>query len=154
MNRMILLLNLVVLVVSFALALSSTNSQIGILRSTSEAANAPRIPRRGAGDRSDAAIRYLRVVQSLENVAPAEVLDALTVDQLLSIRAAMFLYRNAVARGVLEGLGSDSGGRALLADYASIGKEARREIERELASHFDDTNVVWRLTAEIIRNSQ
>ena len=45
MNRMILLLNVVVLVVNFMLAMSATDSQIGLVQSASEIANYPRASR-------------------------------------------------------------------------------------------------------------
>ena len=152
MNRAILLLNLTVLVVSFVLALSSSNSQIGILRSAEAAANPSWSPRRGPRDDSGAALGYLRVVQSLETIVPPQERERLSGSQMLAIRNAMERYRAAVSTGVVDGLATESKGAELLATYAAIGKAARGEVENELATYFDDRNLVFRLTAEIIRN--
>ena len=111
MNRMILWLNLGVLVASLFLALSTADSQIGILNSTSEAANAPRLSRRAFRDES--AVAYLRVVQALENAATKSVLDALTVDQLFAIRTAMIRYQSVVSGGVLRGLAEGGDARSV-----------------------------------------
>ena len=70
MNRLILVLNVIVLVVTFVLALSATNSQIGLTRSASEIANYPRAARSTAWATPGASLAYLRVVQSLAGTAP------------------------------------------------------------------------------------
>lgn len=146
MNRMVLLLNVVVLVVNFTLAMSATDSQIGVLRSTSRVAYGTAF----SIQRSERAIPYLRVVQSLERIAPQDTLADLDAEGLASIYEAVNSYEAVVRSGVVRALGETGDSQKLRRNYADLGREARAEVERTLSSVFRDAGFVSRLTAEII----
>jgi len=163
MNRLILLLNVVVLVVNFLLALSTTDSQIGILQTTSAVAT-PRVRGHQRVLAQDPSVAYLRTVQLLEDFAPAPVLDGLGEPQLAAILEAVRAYYEAVSayyeavsayyEAVSMGAASVEGrsGRELLQAHEALGRGARAEVERKLAAGFRDPAVVHRLATEVVRN--
>jgi hypothetical protein len=149
MNRVILLLNVTVLVVNFMLALTATDSQIGLMQSTAAIANYPRAPRRGMGEGADSSHACLRVVQSLESLAPQ---TPLTTDKLQTIYDAVRSYRAVVGRGVARSLYESEDGSDLRGLYQSLGKAARQEIELVLGRSFSDGSLVQRLATEVIKS--
>jgi len=149
MNRVILLLNVVVLVVTFVLALSATDSQIGLLRSASEAANL-RVSHRAS--QGGSALPYLRVVQSLESITPpGSSQDVFEAEKLRAVYDAMRLYQDLIDRGVAGVLARSDRGQVLLSAYEELGRSARQELEMALSPHFDDATFVRRLATEIIK---
>ena len=145
MNRVILILNTVILVVTFLLALSATDSQIGLLRSASGMSmrfSRPQAP-------TDNAIAYLRVIQSLDNIVPRST--KLSVDQLGAIHDAVQRYKQVVDDGVVRSLGEAAGEDPRRA-YDRLGKEARDAVEHALANSFSDRSTLRRLTTEVIKH--
>jgi len=117
-NRVVLLLNTVILVVSFFLAYSSSSSQLGLLEaSVRSSGGTQRI-----GVRSHDDIAFLRMVQSLGNRAQ------LTKDQLRAVREAMLLYRQATSAAVSDALDGD-GSEPAKAELDLVGKRVRLQIE-------------------------
>jgi len=97
-NRVVLLLNTVILVVTFLLAYSSSSSQIGLLEaSVRSSGGTQRI-----GVRSHDDVAFLRLVQSLGNR-----IQKLTRAQLRAVREAMLLYRQATSAAVSDALDGD-----------------------------------------------
>ena len=149
MNRIVLLLNVVVLLVNFAVCLTFSSTQIGILDTTLRATShgVPRASRVGGHDLSTA---YLRVVQSLESVVPGDE-SKRTPDQYRAIYDAIALYYEVVRAGVANTLGSSEDPDAIREAHAEIGRVARFEVERELVGAFHGP-AVQRLTTQIIRS--
>ena len=150
MHRTILLLNVIVLVVNFAVALSATDSQIGLMRSTSGIAN--RVTWQGGGPHRADSLAYLRIVQSLQGATPAD--QPLSTEQLQAVHEALDRYRRVIDGGV---------GRILLGEHETeqarrpfdvLGKQAREEVEYMLAAALQDPALVSRLTTEIIRHAR
>jgi hypothetical protein len=148
---MILLLNVIVLVVNFFLALTATDSQIGLVRSASEIANYPRTSRREALAAPGASLAYLRVVQSLEGL-PASKASPLTAEKLRTVYDAVRTYQRAVSHGVSDSLYASSEGADLRGAHATLGKAARQEVEHVLSAGFSDGALVERLATEVIRS--
>jgi hypothetical protein len=150
MNRVILLLNVTVLVVNFLLALTATDSQIGLIRSASEIANYP--SRRTALTAPGSSLAYLRVVQSLESIVPRDTSRPLTADKLRTLYDAVRAYQGAVNRGVARTLyeaDEESDQRGV---YQTLGKAARQEVEHVLSASFRDGTLVQRLATEVIKS--
>ena len=142
MHRTILLLNVTVLVVTFVLALSATESQIGLLRSTSGIAN--RVTWRGGGPHRADSLAYLRIVQSLQGVGPAG--QPLSTEQLQAIHEALDRYRRVVDGGVGRILLGEDDTEQPRRPFDVLGKQAREEVEYLLAATFQDPALVSRLT--------
>ena len=145
MNRVVLLLNTGILVVTFLLAMSATDSQIGLLKSASGMPMRPVRPHTA----SDPSMAYLRVVQTLDSVLPRGA--KVHASQLASIHEAVQRYYYTVREGVLESLGHSGDGDAREA-AALRSKEAREQVERTLASSFSDPTVLRRLTTEVTKS--
>ena len=145
MNRVILLLNTAILVVTFVLALSATDAQIGLLQSASGISmrSARRV------ESTDSAIAYLRVIQSLDNIVPRST--KLSPDQFGAIHEAVRRYKQVVDAGVSRSLveEADEDPRR---GYDRLGKEARDAIEHALANAFSDRSTLRRLTTEVIKH--
>jgi hypothetical protein len=149
MHRTILLLNVIILVVNFVLALSATDSQIGLMRSTSGIAN--RVTWRGGGLHRADSLAYLRIVQSLQGSAPAD--KPLSTEQLQAVHDALDRYRRVIDGGVARILlGEDT--EHARRPFDVLGKQAREEVEYMLAATFQDSALVSRLTTEIIRHAR
>jgi hypothetical protein len=119
------------------------------MQSTAEIASYPRAPRRGMGGGADSSLAYLRVVQSLESLAPQ---TPLTADKLQTIYDAVRSYRAVVGRAVASSLYESDDGSDLRGLYKSLGKAARQEIELVLATSFSDGTLVQRLATEVIKS--
>ena len=151
LNRVVLLLNVGVLVVNFFLALTATDSQIGVMQTTARLSGRRVAWRRPPPDPSAA---FLRVVQALDAAAPP---DALGVEQLRTVRLATDRYYLLVRNGVAEALaredGQDGGGERVTARQvlAGVARTARLELERELATSLRDPSLVSRAATAIIR---
>ena len=117
MNRMTLLLNGVILIVTFLVALSATDSQVGLLRSASASQS---VRRSSLPDTTAPA--FLRVVQSLENFLPPKTLDNLSTEQLDTIHEAVRRYYLSVRAAVAREGSSTAKGRELLRAYGNIGR--------------------------------
>lgn len=149
MNRIVLLLNVVVLLVNFAVCMTFSTSQIGILDTTLRATShgGARGPSAGGQDVSTA---YLRVVQSMDSVMPGDRAKR-TPEQYRAVYEAVALYYEVVQAGVASTLGNSEEPDAVSDAYAEIGRAARFEVERALVGSFHGSTV-QRLTTEIIRN--
>ena len=148
MNRVVLILNALILITSFVLALSATDSQIGLLRSASAAQGG--FVRRPA--RIDVGPAYLRVVQSLKNFMPPTMVASLTPEQLDTIREAVREYYLAISAALVHANASKATGRELIRAYDDVGRKARGEVEEVVMQAFLDRAVVSRLATEIIRH--
>ncbi|MHC4163703.1 MAG: hypothetical protein ACYSUM_16370 [Planctomycetota bacterium] len=150
MHRTILLLNVIVLVVNFVLSLSATDSQIGLMRSTSGIAN--RVTWQGGGPHRADSLAYLRIVQSLQGVGPAG--QSLSTEQLEAVHEALDRYRRVIDGGVVRILLGEDDSEQARRPFDVLGKQAREEVEYLLAATFQDPALVSRLTTEIIRQAR
>jgi len=140
-NRVVLLLNTVILVVTFLLAYSSSSSQIGLLEaSVRSSGGTQRI-----GVRSHDDVAFLRLVQSLGNR-----IQKLTRAQLRAVREAMLLYRQATSAAVSDALDGD-GSEPAKAELDLVGKRVRLQIEETLKGSIPDDALVRQLTTAVIR---
>ncbi len=137
MNRVILILNTVILVVMFLLALSSTDTQIGLMQSSAMT----HFTRPSAFQ--DRSMAFLKVVQSMD---PRDKLDR---DKLEAVYEAVERYYLVVRAGVSRSRFEEEGD--LVAAYADVGKQAREEVERALASGFRSDAAIRRVATQIIR---
>jgi len=149
-HRTILLLNVIVLVVNFAVALSATDSQIGLMRSTSGIAD--RVTWRGGGPHRADSLAYLRIVQSLQGANPGG--QSLSTEQLQAVHEALDRYRRVVDGGVARILIEEDDAPQAQRSFDVLGKQAREEVEYLLAATFNDSGLVSRLTTEIIRHAR
>ena len=149
MNRVILVLNVTILVVNFALAFSATDSQLGILRSTSGIAN--RAAWRGTDPHRADSLAYLRIVNSIEGIVPRD--QPLTHEQLQAVHQALDRYRRSIDAGVARVLYEEAGMDQIHRSLARLNKDAREEIEISLGAAFKDSALASRLATEIIRNA-
>jgi hypothetical protein len=146
-NRAILLCNLGVLLVNFFLAFKSSDTQIGLLRATSDISGSRII----AGARvSDVAVPYTRVLQALGSAAPGEGPSLFTADRLQVIYEAVSRYRSTIERGV-SALMHAPPDADLRRACAELDKAAREEVEMVLGARFSDAALVQRLATEVIR---
>lgn len=149
MNRIVLVLNVVVLLVNFVLSLSATDSQIGILETTSRAAGYS--AHRSAALSSERSVAYLRVSEALESALPRGKAAELTSLQRRTLFDAVDAYYGAVNEGVTTILGSGAPPAELHKASLELSKGARTEVERVLLPAFP-SNQVARLATEIIRS--
>mgnify|MGYP001819481010 CR=1 FL=1 len=149
MNRIVLVLNVVVLLVNFVVCLTFSTSQIGILDTTLRASSYGSTRGPSAGGR-DVSTAYLRVVQSLDSIVPGGAAKH-TPEQYRAVYDAVALYYEVVQAGVANTLGGSKDPSAISEAYAEIGRAARFEVERALVGTFHGPTV-QRLTTEIIRN--
>lgn len=149
MHRTILLLNVIVLVVNFALALSATDSQIGLMRSTSGIAN--RVTWRGGGPQRANSLAFLRIVQSLQGAVPAD--QPLSTEQLQAVHEALDRYRQVIDGGLARILLAEGETEQARRPFDVLGKQAREEVEYLLTATFQDPALVSRLATEIIRHT-
>jgi len=141
MNRVVLLLNTIILVVAFFIAYASSSSQIGLLEaSVRSSGGTQRI-----GVRSHDDVAFLRLVQSLGNRA-----QKLTKDQLRAVREAMLLYRQATSAAVSDALDGD-GSEPAKAELDLVGRRVRLQIEETLKGSIPDDALVRQLTTAVIR---
>ena len=145
MNKTILVLNALILVVNFVLALASTDLQGELLdtasRSSAQVRTVTQVPTGRA---------FFRVMGSLETQVPAARLDKLTGDQIREIERALRHYLWLSEDAAAESL-QLSDGRAARARLADLNKQAREEIERMLDPSLEDQNLVRQVTTAIIR---
>ena len=149
MNRLTLVLNTAILVVTFVVALIAGDVQGELLSSTT------RVAGRGAGptsSQSSQSIAVVRIAQSMESFYPAGPNRELTRSQLQTIRDAVDAYTSGIRVGldvVLAGNGDADDVRAAM---SGLGKPLRIEIESVLNQSFPDPAIARRLATEIIRN--
>ena len=151
MNRLTLVLNTAILVVTFVVALTAGDVQGELLASAARSTGGQRAARPIGADPSTT---LLRVVQSMENFYPATTENRLTRDQLEAIRDAIDLYHDEIRAGVDDVIGTSDDDRDLRQAINQLGKSVRVDIEAALSRSFKDPSIVRRLTTEIIRHSQ
>ncbi|MFQ5845661.1 MAG: hypothetical protein ACE5JG_11810, partial [Planctomycetota bacterium] len=146
MSRVVLLLNALILVVNFLVALSTSDLQLRVLDS-SVSLPVPRMVRvvHSAGSQN-AALAYFQIVQSLDRFASREQIDDFTTEQIEH-------YVSEVERGVEQNLNRSTTGPERRRDYEALAKGARSGLEQELGSHFRDSQLISRLATEIIRQA-
>lgn len=149
MNRVVLLLNVIVLLVNFLLSLSSTDTQIGLLEATGRAAGFSWS--RGTTFAGPLAMAYLRVSEALESALPPGKAGELTAVQRRALLEAVEAYYEAVGEGVATLTTSDAEPAALQRAGAGISKDARVRVERILLGAFP-SNQAARLATEVIRS--
>jgi len=150
MNRLTLVMNTAILVVTFVVALTAGDVQGELLMSAARSDGGGRMSRR-IGD--DSPTSLLRVVQSMDNFYPATAGNKLTRGQLESIRDAIDLYYDEIRTGVDDVLAGSDDDRDLRQAINLLGKSVRVDVEAVLSRSFKDPSIVRRLTTEIIRHS-
>ena len=150
MNKTVLLLNVGVLVVNFFLALTTTNSQIGLLHSAVETSHGRPARQMSAGH--DASVTFLKVVQSVAS-SGSRGPDVFNATNLRALHDIVLDYRTTIQRGVGDILAQSGDGSALRDAYDRLGRTAREDMELQLAAHFSDPGLVKRLATEIIRHA-
>ena len=150
MNRLTLVLNTAILVVTFVVALAAGDVQGELLMSAARSDGGGRTARRAIDDSSTT---LLRVVQSMENFYPATADNALARGQLETIRDAIDLYYDEIRSGVGDVLGASDDDRNLRQAINQLGKTVRIDLEAVLSRSFKDRSIVRRLATEIIRHS-
>jgi hypothetical protein len=151
MNRIVLVLNVIVLLTNFALAFWMTESQVGILDTTVRAANGPGLIAPRAGDRT-VSTAYLRAVQSLDSIAPPSRETERSPEQYRALYDAVQAYYRVIDRSVATALFSGADPDALRRSFEDAGKAARAAVESEHEGPFGDARLVQRLATEVIRN--
>jgi len=150
MSKVVLLLNVVVLLVTFAVAWGATDSQIGILDSTVRAGT--RVSSRHGP--ADSAVSYLRVIQSLENILPPDRAKTLDASHMRAIRDALESYSLAVGTGVSEALASEGDAESIRRALANLGREARLSVETSLERSLGDRQLASYVATAIITNAR
>ena len=140
MNRIVLVLNVIVLLTNFALAFWMTESQVGILDTTVRAANSPGLIVPRAGDRT-VSTAYLRAVQSLDSIAPASGGGARSSEQYRALYEAVQAYYRVIDRSVATALFSGADPESLRRSFEDAGKAARAAVESELEGPFRDARL-------------
>lgn len=130
------------------LALSATDSQIGLMRSTSGIAN--RVTWRGGGPHRADSVAYLRIVQSFQGTATDESLSA---EQLQTVYEARSL-RRVIAGGVTRSLVEVGDAKEARRSLYVLRKQARVEVEYLLGATFTDPGLVSRLMTEVTRHAR
>lgn len=146
MSRMILLLNLVVLVVNFAVAWGATDSQIGILDSTSRSS----VSALGRRSTRDVSVSYLRVVQSLEGVLSTE--SGLDGSHMRAIYESVESYYLTVKTGVGTVLAQGGDAAIVRRALANVSRDARAAVASDLRAFVKDQDLVERITTAVLRN--
>ena len=149
MNRLTLVLNTAILVVTFVVALAAGDVQGELLTSAARTVGQRRGARGGVNDSSAALVR---VVQSMENFYPPTAENKLTLSQLESIRDAIEVYYAGMRAGVNDVLSGTDESADVRGAIAQLGKTVRVDIEASLSHEFSDPSIVRRLTTEVIRN--
>ncbi len=149
MNRLTLVLNAAILVVTFIVALTAGEVQGRLLTTASRTAGRASA---GRGARPDPSLGVMRVVQSMENFYPATSENTLTTAQLASIWDAIELYRASIRTGLGELIEDGDTSRDLRAAVAQLGQRTRIEVEAVLAQAFREPTTVRRMATEVIRN--
>ena len=151
LNKMILLLNAIILIVNFGVAFASSDSQIAMLESSSRVG----VIRSGNSYGSaNSATTFLRVVHSLDRVLPADARKKLTAAELQAIYDAVETYYTESRAGIVAVLVEDDNreGQALH-DLQNLGINVRGKVEAELQQAFRDSNVVRQITTEILKSA-
>jgi len=149
MNRVVLILNTCVLVVTLIVAMSTSEVQGDVLQTAIRTAGVS-LGRRVAA--SDSSVAFFRVVQSLERVMPRAKLDGIEPGQVRALHDAVARYVSVVGEGTAKILGEDLKGAEMLSAFEGLGKDARREVESVLEGAFREPDVVSRLTAEVLNS--
>ena len=149
MNRLTLVLNAAILVVTFVVALTAGDVQGQLLDSAIRTAGRDRNLRTREPASSTA---LLRVVQSMDNYYPATAENALTSQQLVVIQDAIDLYYSAIRTGIDEVTSGESDSADVRGQVTQLGRTVRVDLESVLGDGFSDPSVVRRLTTEIIRS--
>ena len=150
MSKVILILNALILVVSFVMAWASTNSQVSVLQATA---------RVGHGDRmhasigsNDPGVAYLRAVQSLEGRLPQATIDQLTVEQWRTIHNAMAEYQETERRGLVKILNSET--TAVPDAQRRLSKSALEALQYSLREAIPDEQVVKRIATAVVAHAR
>ncbi len=151
LNKMILLLNAVILVVNFGVAFASSDSQIAMLKTTSRIGMVRSSVSYGA---AGSATTFLRVVHSLDRILPQSVRAKLTASELQSIYDAVHTYYAESRAGVANVLFEDDDREgAALHDLQNLGINVRGKVEAELQQTFRDQAVVKQIATEIFKSA-
>ncbi len=151
LNKMILLLNAVILVVNFGVAFASSDSQIAMLQSTSRMGVVRTGNSYGA---AGSATTFLRVVHSLDRILPPEMRQKITASELNAIYDAVHTYYAESRAGVASVLVEDDDREgAALHDLQNLGINVRGKVEAELQQTFRDQGVVKQIATEIFKSA-
>ena len=151
MNRLTLLLNTAILVVTFVVALTAGDVQGRLLTSATRTAGREG---RGRDPGPDASLAVIRVVQSMGNFYPASAENTLTTRHIESIRDAIEIYGTATRSGLDAVMAENADAEDVRHALDGLGKGVRLEIEAALGESFDNPSTVRRLATEVIRSLQ
>ncbi|MGQ0614694.1 MAG: hypothetical protein ACT4PV_13240 [Planctomycetaceae bacterium] len=144
LNKVILLLNATVLLVTFVLVLSSQGRQADLaLASAGAATRAGTGPRPGAG-------AALRLLQSLEQYAPRERIDALSGAQVRALFEALDHHAWLLEEGMEDLRRRGEDGAKTRAAVEELGKRLRLQVQGVLERQFREAEFVNRVTAAIL----
>jgi hypothetical protein len=151
MNRLTLVLNTAILVVTFVVALAAGDVQGELLSTAARTTGSDHRSHR-FDDRSAATV--LRVVQSMENFYPERPGNELCRAQIEAIRDAIEICQSGIESGINATLRSAEDDQDLRGAISHLGRSVRVDIESALARGFEDPTIVRRLATEVIRNSR
>jgi hypothetical protein len=145
LNRVVLILNCLVLLTTFMVSLKSTDVQVALASATSRA------PSGRLALHPPPATEFVRLVGSLEGVLPPTALDQLGPEQLRAVQDALIAYRRFISAGVDRVLYSPDPGAPPRQQLALLSKDVRFEIEQRLRTAIRDDAMVQQLATAVIR---
>jgi hypothetical protein len=147
MNKIVLLLNALILVVNFVLAFTTTNMQATLSQATARFGGTRTV------QQNEPAVAYAKLVSSLEGVLPRPQLEKLTATQAKAVYDAMNHYEWVMQSGVNAILSRGAGDRPLVRQIQDLNQNARDEVEQQLRGTIRDDTTVRQLTTAIIRHA-
>ena len=147
-NKAVLLLNALILIVTFVLALGTQSSQLDLLGASAAYAGDAG-PRRHGPD-SPAPIAYVRLLQSLEQFAPREKIDTLNPHEMRALYDALDHYAWKIGEGMRIILSQRLDGAQTRAEIEKLAMDARDGVHTTLSVVFRDAEFVSRVTAAIV----
>ena len=147
LNKVILLLNAIVLVVTFVLVLAGQSQQAELATSMTGGIGRGAVAR-GAPTNAPGSLRLL---QSLEQFAPREKIDALSGAQVRALFEALDHHAWLLEEGMEDLRRRGEDGAQTRAAVEELGKVIRSPVQGILEKQFRDAGFVGRATAAIFR---
>jgi len=146
LNKVILLLNAIVLVVTFVLVLAGQSQQAELATSMTGGIGRGAVAR-GAPTNAPGSLRLL---QSLEQFAPREKIDAMTGAQVRALFEAQDHHAWLVEEGIGDLRRKGDDGAQTRAAVEELGKVIRSQVQGILERQFREAEFVDRVTAAIL----
>ena len=147
LNKMVLLLNAAVLLVTFFVAFASSDTQYRLLESSAGLSGVRYSPALGG-----IAGTFLRTVNSIQGTIPASQRDEMTAAQLGAIHEAVAVYYATAQNGVWEIVQGPDVGVFFRVD--ALNRRAKANVEQELGREFRDAALVQRITSAILNSAR